>query len=131
MTFTYVGDLSTDLDKIRFKVQDTVENAGVKPGKGANSNFSDEEINGLQASEGTVNRTVSALYETLAAVWARYVNTQVGARKEELQKVADMYLSLAKQWRKQYGFGDNSTIFETGFTTRVDGYSDDIDFGET
>lgn len=125
MTFTYAGTLATDLDTIRFQIGDTVENSGVKPNDG---NFSDEEINGLLAREGTAERTIAALYENLAAVWARYVNTRIGPRSEELGKVADNYLKLAKQYRDDYGYG--RTTLRTGFVTRVDGYSDDIDSGE-
>ena len=128
MTFTYVGTLVTDLDKIRFKLQDTVSGSGIKPNGG---NFTDEEINGLLAIEGTVNRTVSALYEALAVVWSNYVDTQVGARREALSTVADKYMNLASKWRDQYGYADTSTVLSTGFVTRVDGYSDDITSGKT
>lgn len=126
MTFTYAGTLTTDLDKIRFKIQDTVENSGVKPNGG---NFSDEEINGLLDVEGNVNRTVAALYEALATVWANYVDTKIGPRDEKLSQIADRYVKIAKQWRDDYGYGTQTLT--TGFVTRVDGYSSDITSGET
>ena len=125
MTFTYAGTLATDLDEIRFKVQDTVSGSGVKP---AGGNFTDEEIAGLLTIEGTVERTVAALYEALAAIWGNYVDTRMGARDEKLSQVADRYWKLAKQWRQDYGYG--ATTLATGFVTRVDGYSDDVDSGE-
>ena len=125
MTFTYAGTLATDLDEIRFKVQDTVSGSGVKP---AGGNFTDEEIAGLLTIEGTVERTVAALYEALAAIWGVYADTKIGPRDEKLSQVADRYQKIAKQWRQDYGYG--STTLATGFVTRVDGYSDDVDSGE-
>lgn len=127
MTFTYVGTLATDLDKIRFKIQDTVSGTGVKPNGG---NFTDEEIAGLLTVEGNnINRTVAALYEALAVVWANYIDTKIGSRDEKLSQIANRYAKLAEDWRNTYGYS-GSTI-TTGFVTRVDGYSDDITAGET
>lgn len=126
MTFTYVGTLATDLDVIRFRVGDTVSGSGVRPSGG---NFTDEEINGLLAIEGTVNTTVAALYERLAGEWSNYVDTSVGARDEKLSQIAARYQALAKQWRDEYGVGVE-TALSTGFVTRVDGYSDDVTSGE-
>lgn len=126
MTFTYLGTLATDLDKIRFKIDDTVSGSGVKPNGG---NFTDEEINGLLAIEGTVERTVAALYEKLATVYARYIDTKIGPRDEKLSQIRDSYFQLAKTQRDLYGTGVSTIRF--GFVTRVDGYSDDIDSGET
>jgi hypothetical protein len=128
MTFTYIGDLSTDLDQIRFKVSDTIEDAGVKPN---GVNFTDEEINGLQTLESSVNRTVASLYETLAVTWANYIDTEIGTRDEKLSQIAKRYESLAKKWREDYGFSDSADTFSSGFVTRVDGYSDDIDSGQS
>lgn len=125
MTFTYVGTLTTDLDKVRFRINDTVENSGVKPDGG---NFTDEEINGLLTLEGNVNRTIAALYETLSSVWAGYIDTKIGSRDEKQSQIADRYAKLASQWRSDYGYGQ--TTLRTGFVTRVDGFSDDINAGE-
>lgn len=125
MTFTYLGTLATDLDEIRFKVQDTVSGSGVKP---SGSNFTDEEINGLFTTEGTVERTVAALYEALATIWAIQFDTEMGPRKEKASQVASSYQKLATQWRKNYGLAADTLV--TSFVTRVDGYSDDIDSGE-
>lgn len=128
MTFTYVGTLTTDLDKIRFKIQDTASGSGPKP---SSANFTDEEIAGLLAIEGTVNQTVAALYEALAAIWAHYIDTKIGPRDEKLSQVADRYQKLARSWRDEYGFGDDATTLVTGFVTRQDGYSDDINMGSS
>lgn len=125
MTFTYLGTLATDLDTIRFEIQDTVENSGIKPNGG---NFTDEEINGVLAGEGNVNRTVANLYERLATAWSIKANTQVGARREDLGKIADNFRKLGQDYRNRYGYG--SVTIATGFGTRVDGYSQTIDSGE-
>lgn len=125
MTFTYLGTLATDLDEIRFKAQDTVSGSGPKP---AGGNFTDEEIAGLLTHEATVERTVAALYEALASAWGSYTDAKIGPRDEKLSQVAERYQKIAAQWRKDYGHG--STVLATGFVTRVDGYSDDVDHGE-
>lgn len=125
MTFTYVGTLVTNLDEIRFKIQDTVSGSGPKPSGG---NFTDEEIAGLLTTEGNVERTIAALYEALASIWGHYVDSSIGPRNERLSQVADRYQKMATQWRKDYGFGGTTLV--TGFVTRVDGYSDDVDSGE-
>lgn len=125
MTFTYNGTLTTDLDYIRFKIQDTVENSGIKPNGG---NFTDEEIAGLLGIESTANRTIAAIYETLASIYANYVDSRMDIRDEKLSQKAARFTALAKQLREQYGFTVSSV--STSFVTRVDGYSDDIDSGE-
>lgn len=107
MTFTYNGDLATNLDEIRFQIQDTVENSGVKPSGG---NFSDEEIAGLLTLEVTVGRTIARLYETLGTAWAKYVDTKIGSRDEKLSQVSKNYFALASQWRAKHGGGSGFTI---------------------
>ena len=128
MTFTYIGTLVTDLDKIRFKVQDTASGSGPKP---TGTNFTDEEINGLLAIEGTVNQTVAALFEALASIWGHYVDTRIGPRDEKLSQIAERYAKQAKEWRDEYGYGDNATTLATGYVTRQDGYSDNINASES
>jgi hypothetical protein len=127
MTFTYDATLATDLAKIRLRIQDTAASpSGIKPLGG---NFTDEEINSIYATEGTIPKTVAAMYEILAVAWANYVDTKIGPRDEKLSQVAARYAVLAKTWRDEYGYG--ATVLATGFVTRVDGYSDDITSGET
>lgn len=125
MTFTYVGTLLTDLDTIRFNIQDTVSGSGAKPDGG---NFTDEEIAGILTIEGNTNRATARLFESLASVWNRKVNSEIGPRREEWGKVADNYEKQAVKWRANYGYGGATVV--SGFVTRVDGYSDDIDSGE-
>lgn len=111
MAFTYAGTLTTDLDYIRFKINDTVENSGVKPNGG---NFSDAEINGLLVIEGTKERTVAAIYETLSIVWANFVDTKIGPRDEKLSQVSARYAQWAKEWRDDYGLPDGISSVTTG-----------------
>lgn len=129
MTFTYLGTLATNLDYIRFKIGDTAASpSGIKP---LGANFTDEEIAGLLAIEGTKERTVAAIYETLAIVWTNYVDTKIGPRDEKLSQVAARYEAMAKQQRDQYGYGSPRVTVATSFVTRQDAYSDDIDASET
>lgn len=93
MTFTYEGDLATDLDRIRFEIQDTAASpSGVKPG---GANFTDEEIAGVLTVAGSVNAAIGLLYKALWIVWARYVDTRIGPRDEKLSQVAANYKTLA------------------------------------
>lgn len=93
MTFTYVGTLTTDLDRIRFEIQDTVASpSGVKPG---GANFTDEEIEGVLTVAGSVSAAIGMLYKALWIAWARYVDTKIGPRDEKLSQVAANYKMLA------------------------------------
>lgn len=122
MAITYVGDLSTDRDKVRFHLQDTVEGSGPRPGEG---NFTDAELDGLVDLEGTWQRAVAAAFEALAAGWGRYADLTVGPRKENLSQVAKRYQELGKEWRAQYGRETMRRAYVAG-VIRVDGYSDDV-----
>lgn len=124
MTFTYTGTLATNLDFIRFKIGDRASGAGPLPSGG---NFTDEEINGLLAIEGTKERTVAALFEMLAGAWAKAGLSEIGPRKEDLKETSKHFLALAKQWREDYGSAVSSVT--SGFVTRVDGYSQATDSG--
>lgn len=99
MAFTYIGDLSTDLDVIRFEIGDTIEDAGIKPN---NANYSDEEINGILAIEETAGRAIARLYGNIALLYAPYVDSKIGPRDEKLSQRGKAYAALAKQWREDY-----------------------------
>ena len=122
MTLTYVGDLSTDLDKIRFHIGDTAASAGPLPSAG---NFTDAELNGLLSSAGSVNNAVSAAMAAIASRWSSYANITVGPRKEEYAAIADSWRKQQADWNTQHGVKLTSTA-SVAFVTRIDGFSDDI-----
>lgn len=125
MAFTYSNSLSTDRDKVRFYIQDTVSNAGPKPG---DANFSDEEIAGLLAAEGSWQRAVAAAFETLAAAWRRYPSFDADGLRLNRTDIADGYAAQAQVWRKRYGRGGAAAGYR--HVTRADGYSNDYDNAE-
>ena len=125
MAVTYVDTLLTDRDIIRAQLNDTVSGSGPKP---AGGNFSDNEIAGILAAEGSANRAIARFYEILAAAWANKGISEIGPRKEDLKAVSEHYAKLAAQWREDYGSASRGV--STGFATRVDGYSQDSEGDE-
>jgi len=125
MSFTYDDGLATDRDKIRFAIGDTVYEAGQKP---EDVNFSDEELAGLLAIEGSWERAVAAAFETLAALWTKHVTFNAEGISASMSDIADRYRQSAVEWRQR--FGDPPASVKTQFgsvsPTRVDAYSDDI-----
>lgn len=118
MSFTY--DLDEDVGKVRLRIGDTTEGAGVKPD---NTNLSDEEIESLlEDEEDHVMRTVAACCEMLALAWAGMADIVVGPRHESLSKVAERYAERAKSLREQYGGGGAGAFSVTPL--REDGYSE-------
>jgi hypothetical protein len=125
MSFTYLGTLATDLDKVRFHIQDTSWESGPKP---ADANFTDEEIAGVLTTEGTWQRTVAALFEVLAGVWGRHVTFTADGVSVNQSDVARYYREQAAEWRRKYGTAAAATGgFGTSTVARADGYSDDLD----
>lgn len=123
MTYTYAGTLATDLDKVRFYVGDVVSGTGIRP---SGANFTDEEIGGLITTEGSWQKAVAAILDTLAAEYARFVNITLGQRREDMGQAAQRYRELAERWRADYGLAGTSSRMGTRAFTRADGYSDDI-----
>jgi hypothetical protein len=121
MAFTYSDALALDRDKVRFALGDTVSAAGPKP---ADANFSDGELAGLLAIEGTWQRAVAAGFETLTALWAKQVTFGADGMSASLSNVAEQYRASAKEWRQKYGGGETSG---SQAVIRADGYSQDID----
>lgn len=123
MTFTYLGTLATDVDKVRFYTGDTsnAPDVGIKPG---GVNFTDEELSGLVTAEGKWQRAVAAVYEALAALFAQEVDEREGEKSTSYSQKAKQYAALAKEWRTQHGHSTSGVLVYA--MTRVDGYSDDI-----
>jgi hypothetical protein len=120
--FRYHDGLNTDRDKIRFHIQDTVEDSGPKPD---GANFTDNELAGLLTIEGTWQKTVAACYEVLEAAWADYADISVGSRRESFSQIADRYARKAAKWRSDFG-STATTRAGTRHPTRIDGYSNDV-----
>lgn len=122
MAFTYVGDLSTSRDKVRFYLQDIVSGSGPKPSDG---NFTDAEIDGLVTAEGSWQRAVAAGFETLASSWMRYPNFRVDDHQVNRTDIAKGYATQAQEWRRKYGASGGGAGSRA--VTRIDGYSSDVD----
>ncbi len=122
MAFTYTDTLTSSADKVRFYLQDTVEDSGPKP---ADANFSDNEIAGLITAEGSWGKAVAAGFEALAAAWRRYPTFQADGLRLDRTAIADGYDKKALEWRKRYGVAGTTAGART--PTRVDGYSQDVD----
>lgn len=121
MAFTYVGDLSTDIDKIRFYTGDVTQGSGPRPSDG---NFSDEELTGIISLEGSWQRSIAACFERLAAEWTRHPSFKADGLNLNRSDIAKGYREDARGWRRKYGGTGGGA--GTRATTRVDGYSDDV-----
>ena len=106
MAFTYDDSLDIDRDKVRFHLQDTVEDNGPKPD---NSNFSDGELDALITIEGTWQRAVAAGFEALASAWAKETSFSVFNGSFTRSDAARYYQKLADKWREEYGYAGGAT----------------------
>lgn len=127
MTFTYAGTLVTNLDKVRFYIGDTVSGGGPLPSSG---NFTDEELGALITLAGGVDEGVAQAFDAIAARWSVMANLTVGPRREEMGQIAAAFRAQAETWRKDHAVHSTSTA-GARWITRSDGYSQDIDAGET
>lgn len=122
MTFTYAGTLATDLDWMRFQIQDVTANAGPKPD---GANFTDAELTGLITSEGSKGRAVAACFEALAALWSVKYDFTTEGQSFRRSMPSDKFAKLASDWRAQYGSPASRASSQS--VTRVDAYSDDLE----
>ena len=118
MSFTYLGDLSTDLDKLRFEIGDNVQGQGILPN---GDNVPDETLSALLVQQGSMGAAAVRVAEVMVAHWRRMANISVGARNEELGMIADGWQKTADQLRAKYGGGPSMMV---GGFRRVDGYHD-------
>ena len=115
MAFTYVGDLSTDLDTVRLNVGDTVQNSGPRPDK---RNFSDAEAGAIITAEGHVTAATARIFEILSAEWAAYnLVEREGEVSFDAKGLADFYKALAYDWRAKPNGGDDSRSLQAGVIT--------------
>ena len=116
MTFTYAGALATDEEKIRFYINDVSSGSGPLP---SDTNFTDEELDALIASEGNWQRATAAAFETLAAAWTRHVTFTADGLSIRRSDIADGYTEKAALWRKRWG----SASGQIGLLDREDAYT--------
>lgn len=100
MTVTYDADFTTDRDKVRSYIRDTVEFEGPLPD---DENFSDAEIAGFITAEGSWQRAVAAAFESLAAAWITHPTYQADNMAISNSHIARNYQQQAEYWRKRYG----------------------------
>lgn len=113
----FTVSMSTDIGKLRFRLDDTEIGYGVKPRR---RNFTDEELQYFLDNEDSIELAEAAACETLSTMWTRFVDTSVGQRSEGFGSVADKYAKRAEKIRAEAagvvgGFGIS--------IKRVDGYS--------
>jgi hypothetical protein len=119
--FTYLGDLSSNRDRVRLYLADTDPGGGPLP---SDRNFSDNEIDGLITIEGSWQRAVAGGFEALASAWRRYPSHTADGLQFSGSDIAKGYAESAREWRTRYG-GSTSSV-GVRHPTRVDGYSDDV-----
>lgn len=120
MVFTYTpSDTPTDLTRVRFWTRDTVS---------ATALWTDDEISMMIAEEGDYKGAVIALLEQALVMIGREPDKTVDwlrvAWGSSAKTLEGRLESLKSKWGKGYAI-------RTGFVTRVDGYSNDIDSGES
>lgn len=123
MSFTYSDALSTNRDKVRLHIGDTVENSGPRPDK---RNFSDNEVAFyLLEEDDRVNGAVAYAFEVLASEWASYaLEEKEGEIDFDAKEVSDTYLALAKIWRaKPEGAAETIQAGSVVTLQRTDAYS--------
>jgi len=120
MALTYAGDLSTDLDRVRFHINDTTTGGGPRPASG---NFTDAELSAIIDDAGTWQRAVAALLDHLSVEWSQHADITVGPRSQSFSQVADAYAKRAEKWRKDNRIYPGVHVVGV---IRKDGYSNDV-----
>jgi hypothetical protein len=118
--FSYIGDLSTNRDKVRFHLNDTDPGNGPLP---EDRNFSDNEIDGLITAEGTWQRAIAAGLEALARAWTRHPTFKADGLNLNRSDIAKGYREEAKNWRARFGY---TIPIKVAGQIPVDAYSDDV-----
>lgn len=125
MSFSYSTSLATDTHRVRFHIGDTDVKTGPRPN---NATYSDEEIAAVIAYEGSWERAVAALFETLSAEWRLHPTFAADQFTISNSHIPRGYAEEAKNWRERHGWsGDATRRSATSFSpVRVDWYSDDL-----
>lgn len=124
MSFNYTGSLTTDVEKVRLEIGDTLPNNGPRPMR---RNFSDGEIGYfLTAEDDRLNGAVARAYEVLAGEWGSYAQSESnGDKRRDASNVAAAHRVQAASYRnKTDGEATRASAVGSTMPTRVDGYSD-------
>lgn len=123
MSYTYLDALTTNRDKVRFAIGNTVENTGPQP---ARANFTDNQITYALAQETTVNGAAALLFETLTAEWTAYAMSEAdGGRSRNATSMANSFRKLAAEWRNKPGGSSAATqTIGVATLTRTDAYTE-------
>lgn len=92
MTFTYLGTLKTDLDKVRSRIGDTDSEDAL---------LTDEEINGVLAEVPDVSQAAVECCELILAELARRVNRSAAGISSSASAKYDQYERLLKTLRRR------------------------------
>ena len=127
MSFTYIGDLSTDLDKVRFYINDKSADKGPKPEA---ENYTDEEINGVLALADSWEDAVANYLDALAMAWVIFPSFTADNFAISRSHITKNYQAQAQWWRDNHGLASLENKYGSPGSepiTRVDAYSDDKD----
>ena len=106
MAINYDDRLTNDSDKVRFWLQDTVDDRGPKPAK---KNFSDAEVDALITAEGSWQRAVAAGFEVLTSAWQSETTFSVQNGSYTRSDAANGYRKMAAEWRERFGEDGGAT----------------------
>ena len=121
MAFTYTGDLTTDLDSLRFTIGDTVSGAGVLPDS---TNIPDATLNAILTQEGSVGLAAARICESMARHWARMAESVTVGARSETNKQAATWRQMGIDLREQYGGGGTQAGLFAVDMKRDDGYAE-------
>lgn len=117
MAFTYDGTLDTDLEKVRLVVGDTDSTDPL---------LTDAEVNHFLGEHSDINVAAAAAAEAIAGKFARGYNFATDGQSFNRSERVDHYLALAA--RLDPANARNAGGITTTATTRIDGYSEDVDY---
>lgn len=123
MSFTYSHNLSLDVHKVRFHIQDVEIGSGPLP---EDENLSDEEITAQITIEGSWQRAVAACLERIAVAWRKFPNLESDQMGLSRSHISNGYMQDAKRWRDQYGYATEKVGVGSISPIRIDAYSTDL-----
>lgn len=123
MSHTYLTSLVSDVHKVRFYIGDTNPEEGPRPN---GETYTDEEISAVLTLEGSWQRGVAAMFETLAAEWRPFPSFDADQFSLSSSHISRGYRDEAESWRAKWGYGGTAVGVRSVSPIRVDAYSDDL-----